>query len=206
MTTGSKLSAKSSRRRLGQAGLALALGLVGMQAACSTTTAADGTTTTTVNVAQFVAYAQVVLGAVTTILSVAAVASAVGAPAVAAISAASTVLNAALGAFSTATAGVLSFTMDNTSLATQVRSVLAAMSTVLSDLKALPAALAGKIGSGDLANVNTGLGAAETAVALIQALAGLVGVSGGVHTKVRMTHPAMFRAVGMSVPAWVAAE
>ena len=165
-------------------------------AACATAT--SGTTTTvTVNVADIDTYGQVVVSAVGTILSVAAVASAFGGPAVAIIQAASGALAASLKDFDAATKGTLTFTLDKTSLATKAQSVVGAMSTVLADMQSAAAGLTGHIGAGDLANVNTVISAAETAVALIRALLGLVSASANA-PRVRMSREAMFRAVGMA--------
>jgi hypothetical protein len=165
-------------------------------AACTIST--SGTTTTvTVNVADIDNYGQVAVSAVGTILSIAAVASAIGAPAVAIINAASAALAASLKDFDKACNGSLTFSLDNASLKSAAQSVAGDMAAVLTDLQSAQGGLAGHIGAGDLANVNTVIAAAETAVALIRALLGMVSASANA-PRVRLSREAMFRAVGMA--------
>ena len=98
-----------------------ALTAAGILAACSTTTNSDGTTTVAISTAKIDAYAKVGVSAVATILSVAAVASALGAPSVALINAAAAALEAAIAGFDTATSGKLSFTLDDAETRERVR-------------------------------------------------------------------------------------
>jgi len=179
-----------------------ALAVVGMPltmaGSCTTT---NGVTTVTVNVAQIDGYAKVGVAAVTTILSFSAIASAIGAPMLALISAAEGAVLSALSTFDNAVGGTLTFTLNNTSAVTDAKSVIAALNTLVTDLKSVPAALTGKIGTNDLSNVNTAVDGAEAALALIQTLLGYVSASAN-GVKAKMSEPDMFRAVGLPVPAW----
>lgn len=197
MFGGHRAAGKVLSRRLALAQLAIVAGLAGMASACTTTTDAAGNTVTTVNVAKFVSYANVVVAGMQTVLSVAAVASAIGAPAVAVADTALAALQAVLKDFNDATSGVLTFTSDNTSVWSKAVSVLANAKAVLADIKSATAGLVGSIGSNDMANVNTVLNAMETGVALAAALMGLVATGGQGTAEVKMSEAKMFAAVGM---------
>jgi hypothetical protein len=158
-------------------------------------------TTTTVNVAQIDAYAKVGIAAVTTVLSFAAVATVIGAPLVALISAAEGAVLSALGTFDNATGGTLTFTLDNTSAVATAKSIVGALGALVTDLTGIPAALAGKIGTNDNTNVATAIDGAETALALIETALGYASASLS-GAKVKMSTAAMFRAVNLPVPAW----
>ena len=94
-----------SRRALGGISTAAILTAAGL-AACTTTTT-NGVTTVTINTKTVDSYAQVGISAVATMLSIAAVASVIGAPAIVIINAASTALAGTLKALDTATSGSL---------------------------------------------------------------------------------------------------
>lgn len=192
-----KISGRHARRAALRLLPLTALVLLG---ACTVSTSGD-TTTVTISTAKIDAYGKVGISAVTTILSVAAVASAIGAPTVAIITAAGAAVTAALAGFDNATNGSVSFTLDDTSALTAAKSVVTSLSALLADLKSAASSLSGKIGSNDLANVTTSINAAETALALVEALLGFVAASPSA-PQVRMGAPAMFKAVGLPVPDW----
>lgn len=171
----------------------------GLLAACTTSTDANGNTVVTINVATIDSYGRVGVSAVATVLSIAAVASALGAPTVALINAASAALSGALSAFDQASGGKLSFTLDDSSALAAAKSVISGMSTLLADLRSAEDALAAHIGTNDMANVRTAVNALETALALATALLGLVS-AGPTAPRVLMDRAAMFRAVGLAVP------
>lgn len=166
---------------------------------CTTSTDTNGNTTVTINVAEVDGYAKVGISAVATILSVAPVASVLGASTVASINAASAALTAALAAFDNACNGKLTFTLDDSSIVAAAKSIISDLSTLVDKLKASASSLTGKIGTNDLANVNTAINAATTALALSETLLGYVSANPGM----RMTRPEMFKAVGLPIPVWV---
>nr|WP_051552286.1 twin-arginine translocation signal domain-containing protein [Acetobacter persici] len=107
---------QSRRNFLGSSGLVVAAGAL---TAC--TIATNGKTTTlTLNTAKVKAYGQAGINAVTTILSVTSIATAMGVPAVAAIEAAGVTLSASLTAFASETNGSLTISYDNTSAKTRL--------------------------------------------------------------------------------------
>ncbi|WP_241694433.1 hypothetical protein [Komagataeibacter melomenusus] len=112
-------------------------------------------TTLTLNVAAIKDYGQAGLNAVSTILSIAALASAIGAPTVAIINAGDTALDAALNAFSSAAGSTLTITYDDTNWKSRVDSVLSALGTVKKDLSAAITGVETKVASADLSNANT---------------------------------------------------
>ena len=171
----------------------------GLLAACTTSTDANGNTVVTINVATIDSYGRVGVSAVATVLSIAAVSSALGAPTVAIINTASAALSGVLSAFDQATSGKVSFTLDDSSALSAAKSVISAMSTLLADLRSAEDALAPHIGTNDMANVRTAVNALETALALATALLGLVS-AGPAAPRVLMDRAAMFRAVGLAVP------
>ncbi|MEZ7137247.1 twin-arginine translocation signal domain-containing protein [Komagataeibacter sp. SM21] len=138
-------------------------------AACSTSKSGN-VTTITINVAEIKDYGQAGLNAVTTVLSIAAVASAIGTPAVGIIGLADTALSTALTDFSTAAGSTLTITYDNTNWKTRVDSILSALTKVESDLSAAITSVSTKVPSTDLANANTALNALATIVSAFKAL------------------------------------
>ncbi|GBQ69571.1 hypothetical protein AA103196_2250 [Ameyamaea chiangmaiensis NBRC 103196] len=153
---------------------ALAAGsAIGVLGACTVSTSGN-VTTITVNVAKVKAYGTAGLNAVSTILSVAAIASAIGAPAVAGIEAASVALSASLAAFSTAAGSSVTVTYDNTSFKTAIDSVLADLKAVASDLAAAISGANTKVGSSALSTATTALDALQTVVSVFEGLLGVV--------------------------------
>ncbi|GBQ52302.1 hypothetical protein ACM0P6_02735 [Komagataeibacter sucrofermentans] len=137
--------------------------------ACTVTKNGD-VTTLTLNVAAIKDYGQAGLNAVSTILSIAALASAIGAPTVAIINAGDTALGAALNAFSSAVGSTLTITYDDTNWKSRVDSVLSALGTVESDLSAAITGVETRIASTDLSNANTALSALGTIVSAFKGL------------------------------------
>ena len=163
--------ANVSRRSLLR-GLAAGSALAGL-AACSVSKN-GGVTTITLNVTDIKNYGQAGLNAVATVLSVAAIASAIGTPAVTAIEAGSAALSAALSAFSSAAGSTLTITYDNTNWKTRVDSILSDLETVAKDLAAGITGASTKITSAVLSNANTILSALNTVVSAFQAPLGSV--------------------------------
>jgi len=137
--------------------------------ACKSTTTGN-VTTVTINVAEIKDYGQAGLNAVTTVLSIAAVASAVGAPAVGIINLADTALSTALTDFSTAAGSTLTITYDDTNWKSRVDSILSALTTVESDLSAAITGVSTKVSSSDLSDANTALNVLTTIVSAFKAL------------------------------------
>ncbi len=138
-------------------------------AACSTSKSGN-VTTITINVAEIKDYGQAGLNAVTTVLSIAAVASAIGTPAVGIIGLADTALSTALTDFSTAAGSTLTITYDDTNWKTRVDSILSALTKVESDLSAAITGVSTKVSSTDLSDANTALNALATIVSAFKAL------------------------------------
>lgn len=176
-----------TRREFLAATSALTLG------AC-TVTENGNVTTVTLNVAQVDAYAKVAASGVTTVLSIAAVASVIGAPAVAIINTAVAALTAAIAQFDTASGGSVNVTYDSTSVKTAFDTVLADFGTVLTDVQNSVSSLSGKIGTADLANVTTAVSAMQTGLNLLKALVATVSAPAPA-----MTETQMFSAVHMTV-------
>lgn len=121
-----------SRRNLLRSSV-LAVACTGL-AACAAET--NGTTTTiTLSTARVKAYGQAGINAVATILSITALSTAMGTPAVAAIETAGAALSAALAEFSSATHGTLKITYDRASWKTKVDSVLVDLNAVAMALR-----------------------------------------------------------------------
>ncbi|GAN95351.1 hypothetical protein Geu3261_0020_014 [Komagataeibacter europaeus NBRC 3261] len=159
------------RRRFLGMGLLSAAGIAAaaMLPGCKSTTTGN-VTTITINVAEIKDYGQAGLNAVTTVLSIAAVASAIGTPAVGIIGLADTALSTALTDFSTAAGSTLTITYDDTNWKTRVDSILSALTKVESDLSAAITGVSTKVSSTDLANANTALNALATIVSAFKAL------------------------------------
>ncbi|MHC0612973.1 twin-arginine translocation signal domain-containing protein [Komagataeibacter oboediens] len=137
--------------------------------ACKSTTTGN-VTTITINVAEIKDYGQAGLNAVTTVLSIAAVASAIGTPAVGIIGLADTALSTALTDFSTAAGSTLTITYDDTNWRTRVDSILSALTKVESDLSAAITGVSTKVSNTDLSDANTALNALGTIVSAFKAL------------------------------------
>lgn len=178
------------RRSLLLATPAVALG------GCSLVSTSNGTTT--VNVAQFNAYAQAAQAAVAAVLAVPVVTAAVGAPGVALIAAAVGTVTTAISAFDQATGGRVTFSLTDTTAVGKAKDVISAMTGLLTDLQGTAKALAGKIGSNDLANVNAVIDALQAAIAFVSAMLTGIGVA-----RPKMTSAQVFMTVGLPVPAWV---
>ena len=159
------------RRRFLGMGLLSAAGIAAaaMLPGCKSTTTGN-VTTITINVAEIKDYGQAGLNAVTTVLSIAAVASAIGTPAVGIIGLADTALSTALTDFSTAAGSTLTITYDDTNWKTRVDSILSALTKVESDLSAAITGVSTKVSSTDLSNANTALNALATIVSAFKAL------------------------------------
>nr|WP_279183905.1 twin-arginine translocation signal domain-containing protein [Acetobacter syzygii] len=147
--------------------------LLGATALTACTVATSGSTTTvTLNTAKVKAYGQAGINAIATILSVTAIATAMGAPAVAAIEAAGTALSAALASFSTATNGSLTITYDDTNWKTKV-------DTILVDLNGVATALRSGLTAAQSTVTSTIINSAITAFnALLTVLDAFMGVLG----------------------------
>ncbi|WP_395371467.1 hypothetical protein [Komagataeibacter diospyri] len=159
------------RRRFLGMGLMTAAGIavVASLSACSVSRTGN-VTTVTINVAEIKDYSQAGLNAVTTVLSIAAVASAIGTPAVGIIGLADTALSTALSDFSTAAGSTLTITYDDTNCKSRVDSILSALTKVKSDLSAAISGVSTKVSSTDLSDANTALNALGTIVSAFKAL------------------------------------
>ncbi|QHC35334.1 hypothetical protein [Komagataeibacter xylinus] len=164
------------RRFLGRAFMSAAAIAAATALPACTVTKNGNVTTLTLNVAAIKDYGQAGLNAVSTILSIAALASAIGAPTVAIINAGDTALGAALNAFSSAAGSTLTITYDDTNWKSRVDSVLSALGTVESDLSAAITGVETRIASTDLSNANTALSALGTIVSAFKGLLDSVAV------------------------------
>jgi len=147
----------------------------------------NGVTTITLDVGRIKTYAQAGLNAVAMVLSMGAVSSAIGAPAVAVITAADSALSAALDGFAAAAGNSLTITYGSTSIGTKVDSVFAALEAVSADLGAGITAALGALGSADAAKVTAVNDALKTVVSVFSAMAGdkAVSVRGNAMPEVR---------------------
>ncbi|GCE79163.1 twin-arginine translocation signal domain-containing protein [Komagataeibacter oboediens] len=150
--------------------------------ACESTTAGN-VTTITINVAEIKDYGQAGLNAITTVLSIAVVASAIGTPAVGIIGLADTALSTALTDFSTAAGSTLTITYDDTNWKTRVDSILSALTKVESDLSAAITGVSTKVPRTDLSDANTALNAPSTIVSGFKALLDSVATRRNVGTR-----------------------
>lgn len=168
------LTARQTRR--GFLGTILAGSAIGMLGAC-TVTKSGNVTTITVNVAKVKAYGQAGINAVSTVLSIAAVASAIGAPAVAVIETASVALSAALSAFSTAAGSSVTVDYDDTTMKSAINSVLTDLQTVAADLSSAITGASSTVSSSVLSDANTALSALKTIVSVFEGILGVVSLS-----------------------------
>ena len=149
--------------RRGFLGLGAGIAATAALGAC-TVSKSGNVTTVTLNVAEIKDYGQAGLNAVTLVLSIAAVASAIGTPAVGVISLADTALSTALTSFSTAAGSTLTITYDDTNWKSRVDSILSDLTTLQTDLTAAITGASTKGSSADLTNANTALSALGTVV------------------------------------------
>lgn len=167
------MSPNISRRVLLRAGTGtLAAGLL---AACAVTKSGN-VTTITINVAEIRDYGQAGLNAVSTILSIAALASAIGSPAVGIINVADTALSAALTSFSTAAGSTLTISYDDTNWKSRVDSILSALTKVEDDLSMAMTGVSTKVSGTDLSDASTALNALGTIISAFRALLDSVAV------------------------------
>lgn len=161
---------QSRRNFLRSAGMVAAAGAL---TACTVTTSGK-TTTLTLNTAKVKAYGQAGINAVTTILSITAVSTAMGTPAVAAIEAAGGALSVSLSAFATQTNGSLTVSYDNTDAKTRI-------DTLLVDLNNAAVALrAGLVAAQQTVTnsvVNTAIITFNAVLTVIDAFEGMLGIS-----------------------------
>ncbi|GCE89420.1 hypothetical protein MSKU15_1021 [Komagataeibacter diospyri] len=159
------------RRRFLGMGLMTAAGIaaVASLSACSVSMTGN-VTTVTINVAEIKDYGQAGLNAVSTVLSIAAIASAIGTPAVSIIGLADTALSTALTTFSDAAGSTLTISYDDTNWKSRVDSVLSALTKVESDLSAAITGVSTKVSSSNLSNANTALNALGTIISAFKAL------------------------------------
>lgn len=170
---GDKTKSPTRRGFLGALAAGSALGVLG---AC-TVTKNGSVTTITVDVAKVKAYGQAGLNAVSTILSIAAVASAIGAPAVSVINIASAALDASLTAFASAAGSSVTVSYDNATMKTRINSVLADLQTVASDLEAGLTGASSKVSSSVLSDATTALSALKTLVSVFEGVLGIVSLA-----------------------------
>lgn len=161
---------QSRRNFLRTTGLVAAAGAL---TACTVTTSGK-TTTLTLNTVKVKAYGQAGINAVTTILSITAVATAMGAPAVAAIEAAGGTLSVSLSAFTSETNGSLTVSYDNTDAKSRI-------DTLLVDLNSAAVALrAGLVAAQQTVTnsvINTAITTFNALLTVIDAFEGLLGIS-----------------------------
>ncbi|RFD18480.1 hypothetical protein DY926_16425 [Komagataeibacter melaceti] len=146
----------------------------GLLAACQVTKSGN-VTTLTLNVAEIRDYAQAGLNAVSTVLGIGAVASGIGAAGVGVITAADTILSAALDSFCTAAGSTLAISYDDTNWKSRVDSILSALGGVENDLNAAITGVSGRVPGPDLSSASTALNALGTIVAAFRALLDSVG-------------------------------
>ena len=149
---------------------------IGALGAC-TVSKSGNVTTITLNVAKVKAYGTAGINAVSTVLSIAAVASAIGTPTVAIIEAAAAALEASLTAFSSAAGSSVTVTYDSTSIKTAVNSVLADLQTVSSNLSAAVTGAETKVTSSVLSDAVTAINALKTVVSVFEGVLGVVSLS-----------------------------
>ncbi|MFT9220641.1 hypothetical protein [Gluconobacter oxydans] len=149
-----------------------AVAAIGMIDGCEV--AKNGNVTTiTINVAKVKAYGTALVNAVATILSVAAIASAVGAPTVAIIETASAALEAALDSFASSAGSTVTVDYDTTSWKTLLDSIYSDAETLVADLDSAITGASTKVTSSALSTATTALDAAKTVLSAFQALLGI---------------------------------
>ena len=165
------VAVNGGRRRFLGIGLLSAAGIAAAATLSACTVSKSGNVTTiTINVAEIRDYGQAGLNATSTVLSIAAIASAIGAPTVSIIGLADTALSTALTTFSDAAGSTLTITYDDTNWKSRVDSVLAALTKVESDLSAAITGVSTEVPSTDLSDANTALNALNTIISAFKAL------------------------------------
>ncbi|KXV38582.1 hypothetical protein AD942_13475 [Gluconobacter japonicus] len=147
-----------------------ALGTLG---AC-TITSSGNVTTVTLNVAKVKAYGVAGLNAVTTILSIDAVASAIGTSSVTAIETAGLTLQNALTAFLNAAGSNVTITYDSTSFKSQIDSILADLQNVSSLLGVAVSQASSMFPGSILENAGTVVSALKTILSIFEGVLGIV--------------------------------
>ncbi|GBR56549.1 twin-arginine translocation signal domain-containing protein [Gluconobacter sphaericus] len=160
----------SRRGFLRTLGACTAIGALG---AC-TITKNGSVTTVTINVAKVKAYGQAGLNAVSTILDITAVATAIGAPAVSVINIASAALDASLTAFASAAGSSVTVSYDNATMKTRIDSVLADLQKVASDLEAGLKGASSKVSSSILSDASVAVSSLSTVISVFEGLLGVV--------------------------------
>ena len=150
-----------------------ALGALG---AC-TISRSGNVTTITVNVAKVKAYGTAGINAVSTVLSIAAIASAIGAPAVAIIETASKALEDALAAFSAKAGSSVTVTYDSTSFKTAINSVLSDLQTVAARLSDAVTGASEVLDDKIISTSLTAVNALQTVISVFEGLLGVVSLS-----------------------------
>lgn len=166
------LKAKSPTRR-GFLSVLAGCSALGVLGACTVTKNGD-VTTITLNVAKVKAFGQAGLNAVTTVLDITAVASAIGAPAVSVINVTDAVLSASLAAFASAAGSSLTVSYDNATMKTRIDSVLADIKKVAAALGAGVDGAKTKVSSSVLSNVSVAIGSLDTIISVFEGLLGTV--------------------------------
>jgi hypothetical protein len=159
------------------------------------------------NVAKVDAYATVVVKGISTLLSIGAIATAIGAGAVPIIQAGAAALTQAIAAWDKASNGSATVSIDTGSFSALFTSILTDAENVFSQAQTAVTAVTTTVSTGTtnaLTTANTLLGAAETAVALLQSLVA-VGAPykarvGAVLAVPKMSEAQMFAAVHMKAP------
>lgn len=149
---------------------------LGVLGAC-TITKNGSVTTITVNVAKVKAYGQAGLNAVATVLSIAVVASAIGAPTVELIDVADAALDAALTAFTSAAGSSVTVSYDDATMKTRINSVLADLQKVSSLLQSGLTGASTKVSSSILSDANAALSALKTFVSVFEGILGVASLS-----------------------------
>lgn len=147
--------------------------VLGTLGAC-TITSSGHVTTVTLNVAKVKAYGVAGLNAVTTLLSIDAVSSAIGAPAVAVIEDAGLSLQNALTAFLKSAGSNVTITYDSTSFKSQIDSILADLQNVSSLLGAAVSQASSMFPGSILENASTAVSALKTILSLFEGVLGIV--------------------------------
>jgi hypothetical protein len=150
--------------------LGLGAGIAAAALGACTVSKSGNVTTVTLNVAEIKDYGQAGLNAVTLVLSIAAVASAIGTPVVGVIGLADTALSTALTDFSNAAGSTLTITYDDTNWKSRVDSILSGLTTLQTDLTAAITGASTKVSSADLSNANTALTALGTIVSAFKGM------------------------------------
>ena len=149
--------------------------LVGTTSLTACTVVSSGkTTTVTINTARVKAYGQAGINAIATIMSVTAISTAMGAPAVLAIETAGTALSTALASCSSATNGKMVISYDDTNWRTRVDTILVALNGVAIALRSGLTAAQSIVTSSIIKGAIT---AFNTLLTVLDAFMGVLGIS-----------------------------